>query len=110
MAGRDDDNLGVGFLFAVFIVAFLVSLTLMTHSPERFETKYDFPRTDKDYRYGPLPSGYYGDVPVYFWRNGDNAYAPEWRKAFGGGLYVHDSNTYRLDSRKLPKTKNGELY
>jgi hypothetical protein len=102
------DPISPGSIVFLFLAFFIISF-LIASATEGFATKYDFPRTDTNYRYGPLPRGYYGDVPVYFYRKGDDRYSPAWRKAFGGGLYVHDTNTYRQDAMRLP-TFRGQIY
>ncbi len=49
--------------------------------------------TDKEYKFGPLYKGVYGDVPIYFNEDADNAYAAHWRKIHGG-VYVPNAKLY----------------
>lgn len=51
------------------------------------------PMTDANYKFGPLDKGLYGDVPVYFNEDADNAYAAQWRKVHGG-VYVPNAKLY----------------
>lgn len=55
---------------------------------------FNIPYTDKEYKFGPIPKGLYGDVPIYVYNDFDDWRAKQFKQPVHQGIYLMNSKEY----------------